>query len=89
MAIWKTKSPNISRVLGKILIPSIKDDPILESQAKVGVIIMYLSKHFGSLNHELLLAKLKAYGLDNNSLTFMASCLANRRQACKINYCFS
>ena len=32
---------------------------------------MDLSKAFHSLNHELLLTKLKAYGLDSNSVTFM------------------
>ena len=41
--------------------------------SKVGVIIMDLSKAFDSLNHELLLSKLKAYGLDSNSVTFMKS----------------
>ena len=34
---------------------------------------MDLSKAFDSLNHEL--AKLKAYGLDSNSLSFMKSYL--------------
>ena len=46
---------------------------------------MDLSKAFDSLNHELLLAKRKAYGLDSNSVTFMKSCLTNRLQRCKIN----
>ena len=34
---------------------------------------MDLSKAFDSLNHELPLAKLNAYGLDSNSVTFMKS----------------
>ena len=46
---------------------------------------MELSKAFDSLNHELLLVKLKAYGLDSNSVTFMKSYLTNRLQSCKIN----
>ena len=53
------------------------------------LIIMDLSKAFDSLNHELLLAKLKAYGLDSNSVTFMKSYLTNRLQRCKINNSFS
>ena len=50
---------------------------------------MDLSKAFDSLNHELLLAKLKTYGLDSNSVTFIKSYLTNRLQRCKINNSFS
>ena len=49
---------------------------------------MDLSKVFDSLNHELLLTKLKAYGLDSNLVSFMKSYLTNRLQRCKINKCF-
>ena len=38
---------------------------------------MDLSKAFDRLNHELLLAKLKAYGLDSNSVTFTKSYLTD------------
>ena len=61
----------------------------LNNGSKVGVIIIDLSKAFDSLNHKLLLAKLKAYGLDSNSVTFMKSSLTNRLQRCKINNSFS
>ena len=61
----------------------------LSNESKVGVIIMDLSKAFGSLNHELLLTKLKAYGLDSNSVTLMKSYLTNRLLRCKINNSFS
>ena len=61
----------------------------LNNGSKVGVIIMNLSKAFDSLDHELLLEKLKAYGLDSNSVTFMKSYLTNRLQRCKINTSFS
>ena len=50
---------------------------------------MDLSKAFDSLNHELLLTKLKTYSLDSNSVTFMKSYLTNRLQRCKINNPFS
>ena len=47
------------------------------------------SKAFDSLNHKLLLTKLKAYGLDSDSVTFMKSYLTNRLQRCKISNSFS
>ena len=37
----------------------------------------------------MLLAKLKGYGLDSNSVSFMKSYLTNRCQCCKINNSFS
>ena len=61
----------------------------LNNGSKVGVIIMDLSKTFDSLKHELLLTKLKAYGLQSNSATFMKSYLINRLQRFKINNSFS
>ena len=51
----------------------------------VGLIYMDLSKAFDSLNHELLIAKLKCYGLDQNAVEFFRSYLSNRYQCCKIN----
>ena len=56
----------------------------LNKGSKVEVIITALSKAFDSLNHELLLRKLKEYGLDSNSVTFMKSYLTNRLQRCII-----
>ena len=44
---------------------------------------MDLSKTFDSLNHELLLTKLKAYRLDSKSVTFM-----KQISTLKINNCF-
>ena len=63
----------------------------LNNGSKVGVIIMDLSKAFDSLNHELLLTKLKAYGLHShsNSVTFMRSYPTKRLQRFKINNSFS
>ena len=61
----------------------------LNNGSKVGVIIMDLSKTFDSLNHDLLLVKLEAYGLDNNAVSFIRSYPTNRLRRCKINNSFS
>ena len=52
---------------------------------KVAVIYMDLSKAFDSPNHELLIAKLKCYGLDQHAVEVFRSYLSNRYQCCKIN----
>ena len=57
----------------------------LKISHKVGVIYMDLSKAFVSLNHELLIAKLRCYGLDQNVVEFFNSYLSNRYQCYKIN----
>ena len=48
-----------------------------------------LSKAFDTLNHDLLLAKLHAYGFDSDSLKVFHSYLSNRYQRTKINKSFS
>ena len=61
----------------------------LDEGNKVGAIFMDLSKAFDTLNHNLLLAKLNAYGFSNNSLLFIQSYLNNRYQRTNINNVFS
>ena len=46
---------------------------------------MDLSKVFDAINHELLVAKLHAYGFDKNSLRVIFSYLTDRWQRVKIN----
>ena len=46
---------------------------------------MDLSKVFASLNHELLIAKLRYYGLDQHSVERFRSYLSNCYQCCEIN----
>ena len=53
--------------------------------SKVGVIIMDFARAFDSFNHDFLLAKLEAYGLNNNEVSFMRSYPTNRLQRCEIN----
>ena len=50
---------------------------------------MDLSKAFDSLNHELLLAKLNAYGFTHSSLCLIYSYLSDRWQRTKINNTFN
>ena len=50
----------------------------LNKRNKIGVIIMDFFKAFGTLNHNLLVAKLKTYGLDLNATLFIKSYLTNR-----------
>ena len=61
----------------------------LDKGEYVGVIFMDLSKAFDTINHDLLLAKLKAYGFSHNALVFMLSYLKNRSQRVNINNNFS
>ena len=54
-----------------------------------GTIMMDLSKAFDTLNHELLIAKLEAYGFDKSALDILLSYLSDRWQRTKINTSFS
>ena len=47
----------------------------LDKGEYVDVIFMDLSKAFDTINHDLLLAKLKAYGFSHNAMAFMLSYL--------------
>ena len=48
-----------------------------------------LSKAFDCLQHDLLLAKLNAYGFDYKSLKLISSFLSNKKYRTKINSSFS
>ena len=61
----------------------------LDKGEYLGVIFMDLSKAFDTINHHLLLAKLKAYGFSHNALAFMLSYLKNRSYRVNINNSFS
>ena len=55
----------------------------------VSVLFLDLSKAFDTINHDLLLAKLKAYGFSPNVLKLMHSYLNNRKKQVQINNKFS
>ena len=61
----------------------------LDNKGAAGALLMDLSKAFDSLNHELLLAKLYAYGFSKKALQLIFSYLNNRKQRVKINGSFS
>ena len=50
---------------------------------------MDLSKAFDTINHELLIAKLDAYGFDESALEIVSSYLADRWQRTKVDTSFS
>ena len=49
-----------------------------------GALLTDLSKAFDCLNHELLIAKLEAYGFDQSSLSYIYSYLSDRKQRTKV-----
>ena len=51
--------------------------------------LMDLSKAFDCINHELLIAKLHAYGFGTEALKMIHDYLTNRKQRVKINTTFS
>ena len=57
----------------------------LDASGIVETILMDLSKAYDCLPHDLLIAKLEAYGLDVNSLRLMYSYLDSRLQRVKIH----
>ena len=61
----------------------------LDKREKAAAILTDLSKASDSINHNLLIAKLEAYGFDDNTLNLISDYLHNRMQRCKINNSFS
>ena len=61
----------------------------IDSGGIAGAVLTDLSKAFGCLDHELLIAKLNAYGFSRSALLFVYSYLDNRKQREKVNGTFS
>ena len=57
----------------------------LDCNKVIGAVMMDLSKAFDCLPHDLLIAKLAAYGFDHNTIEFIHSYLKNRKQSVRIN----
>ena len=61
----------------------------LDNDYLVGAILMDLSKAFDCIPHDLLIAKLHAYGLDEDALAPVYSYLKRRKQCVRINNTYS
>ena len=61
----------------------------LDKRKLMCVMFMNLSKAFDSINHNLLVAKLEAYGFSGTSLQLMRSYLKNCKQRVYVNSSFS
>ena len=61
----------------------------LDNHGYAGAIITDLSKAFDTINHELLIAKLHAYGFEKSALKLISNYLTNRWHKTKINTSYS
>jgi hypothetical protein len=57
----------------------------MDNGEHIGCILMDLSKAFDCMNHDLLLAKLKAYGVSSSAIEYIRSYLSHRKQRVKID----
>ena len=62
---------------------------VLDDIGYAGAILMDLSKAFNTINHELRIVKLHAYGFSKEALALIASYLSDRWQHVKISDTFS
>ena len=58
----------------------------LDNDKMIGAVFMGLSKAFDCIPHNLLIAKMEAYGYSEDFLTFLHSHLNRRKQYVNINY---
>ena len=61
----------------------------LDEKKIAGGVLTDLSKAFDCLSHDLLIAKLEAYGFGKNALKFIYDYLKNRKQRTKVNGSYS
>ena len=61
----------------------------LDDKGASGAVLTDLPKAFDCLNHDLLIAKLGAYGFSHDALKFIRSYLEERKQRTKVGSDFS
>ena len=62
---------------------------VLDKGEYICAVFMDLSKVFDTLNHDLFIVKLGAYGFETDALRYMKSYLTNRKQRLRVNKTFS
>ena len=58
---------------------------LIDKKLKVAIVSLDLSKAFDSINHSLLLKKLKSFNLNQESIDYIQSYLSNRKQVTKLS----
>ena len=61
----------------------------IDDKQKFGALIIDLSKAFDCISHDLLLAKMEAYGFSKSAIEFIGNYLTNRRQRTRIGNSYS
>ena len=61
----------------------------LDNKNVAGALLTDLSKAFDCLHHDLLIAKLEAYGFGHSSFILIYNCLSGRKQRTKVNNVYS
>ena len=61
----------------------------LDKNKIVGAVLLDLSRAFDCIPHDLLIAKLDAYGSEKEALSLIYSYLKNRKQSIRINNVYS
>jgi hypothetical protein len=57
----------------------------LDNHKSIGLVSMDLSKAFDTLSYDLIISKLKHYGVDHNTVKLISSYLSNRYQRVKLS----
>ena len=61
----------------------------IDDRQKFGALLIDLSKAFDCISHDLLLAKMEAYGFGINAITLIGDYLSNRKQRTRIGNSYS
>lgn len=77
------------KIQSTLLDVSIDKEMSLDKGGFSGIVMTELSKTFDCIDHELLIAKMHAYGFDIESVKFIDSYLTRGKQRVKINSSFS